>query len=145
MAHDIAAGNGKIRFELVSPEARVMDEPATMVVIPGGDGDLGVLAEHSPVVTTIRPGVISIYKNDMQTITDQIFLDGGFADITAERCTVLAELATPLSKINRADVEKDIATLKSDMALAASETEKNRYQKKIDIAQAKLEAVTNAA
>jgi F-type H+-transporting ATPase subunit epsilon len=134
-----------IQFELVSPEQRLMDEPAVMVVVPGEEGDIGVLVEHSHLVTTIRPGVVRIYKNDMTTITDQIFLAGGFADITPHRVTILAEEAYSLSQLNKVEIEAQLETLLNDRGLAATELEKARYDNRIEIARAKLEALAFAA
>ncbi|MAS87877.1 MAG: ATP synthase F1 subunit epsilon [Micavibrio sp.] len=134
-----------IQFELVSPEQRLMDEPALMVVVPGEEGDIGVLAEHSPLVTTIRPGVVRMYKDDMANVTDQIFLAGGFADITPDRVTILAEEALALSQIDKSEVEAQLETLLNDRGLAATELEKARYDSRIEIARAKLEALEMAA
>ena len=134
-----------IQFELVSPEQRLMDEPTVMAVIPGEEGDVGVLNGHAPVLTTIRPGVINIYKNDMNTVTDQLFLAGGFADITPDRVTVLAEEAYPLTQIDRAETETKIKDLKADRDSAETENEKARYEARLLIEEAKLDALSAAA
>ena len=134
-----------IQFELVSPEERLMDEPATMVVLPGVEGDIGVLSGHSPLVSTIRPGVVNIYKQDMDKITDQLFIAGGFADVTAERVTLLAEEATPLTQIDASETTTAIETLAKDMDSAATDIEKKQYEKKIAILEAKLDALKQVA
>tara|TARA_B100001971_G_C18010882_1_gene442324 strand:- start:192 stop:611 length:420 start_codon:yes stop_codon:yes gene_type:complete len=135
-------GNNAIQFELVSPEARLMDEPAVMVVLPGTDGDIGVLPEHSPLVSTMRAGVVSIYKENKTTVTDQIFLAGGFADVTGERVTVLAEEAIPVSKIDTEEVQKKIDAYKADLASGADKTHEAEH---LAILEAQLAAVQNAA
>ncbi|HCK32062.1 MAG: ATP synthase F1 subunit epsilon [Micavibrio sp.] len=135
-------GNNAIQFELVSPEARLMDEPAVMVVLPGTDGDIGVLPEHSPLVSTMRAGVVSIYKENKTTVTDQIFLAGGFADVTGERVTVLAEEAIPVSKIDIEEVQKQIDAYKADLANGSDKTHEAEH---LAILEAKLVAVQNAA
>lgn len=135
-------GNNAIQFELVSPEARLMDEPAVMVVLPGTDGDIGVLPEHSPLVSTMRAGVVSIYKESKATITDQIFLAGGFADVSATSVTVLAEEAIPVSKIDASEVQSQIEALKADLA---SGSDKTHEAEQLSILEAKLAAVQNAA
>ena len=135
-------GNNAIQFELVSPEARLMDEPAVMVVLPGTDGDIGVLPEHSPLVSTMRAGVVSIYKENKTTVTDQIFLASGFADVTGERVTVLAEEAIPVSKIDTEEVQKKIDAYKADLANGADKTHEAEH---LAILEAQLAAVQNAA
>ncbi len=119
-----------------------MDEPAVMVVLPGTDGDIGVLPEHSPLVSTMRAGVVSIYKENKTTVTDQIFLAGGFADVTGERVTVLAEEAIPVSKIDIEEVQKQIDAYKADLANGSDKTHEAEH---LAILEAKLVAVQNAA
>ncbi len=80
-------------FELVTPERAVLSTSAYMVVIPGSEGDMGVLAGHAPVMTTIRDGDIKIYS-DMTTIRQTIAVRGGFAEVSERGLTVLAESAT---------------------------------------------------
>ena len=76
-------------FELVSPERLLLSQPVEMVVIPGAEGDIGVLPRHAPLITTLRPGAIAIYEGGK--IKQRIFVAGGFAEVTPERCTVLAD------------------------------------------------------
>ena len=93
----------RVAFELVSPERLLISESVDMVVVPGEEGDFGVLVRHAPLVSTVRPGVIRVY-NDNQ-VTEQIFVAGGFAEVTPARLTVLAEEALPLADIDRGAVE----------------------------------------
>jgi len=83
-----------VQFELVSPERLLVSEAVEMVVVPGTEGNFGVLPEHSPLLSTIRPGVIDIYNKG--EITNRIFVAGGFADVNETSCTVLAEEAIPV-------------------------------------------------
>ncbi len=84
-----------LHFELVTPERAVLATGAHMVVIPGSEGDMGVLAGHAPVMTTIRDGEIRIYANPT-TVTQRITVAGGFAEVNEHGLTVLAEQATLL-------------------------------------------------
>ncbi len=84
-----------LHFELVTPERAVLSTEAYMVVIPGSEGDMGVLAGHAPVMTTIRDGEISLYSNP-NTMTQRISVIGGFAEVNERGLTVLAESATLL-------------------------------------------------
>lgn len=137
--------SGTLQFELVSPEASLVNEPAAMVVIPATDGDIGVLPLHTPLVSTIRPGVVNIYKHDTNTVTDQIFLAGGVVDVTQETCTILAEQAFPVAKLNKDEIESSLAQLNEDFTTVSSDAEKTRLQQKIEIETTKLDACQQAA
>jgi F-type H+-transporting ATPase subunit epsilon len=90
----------QFQFELVSPERLLLSEPVEMVVVPGVEGDFGVLPGHAPLVSTLRPGVIAVFEGGK--VVQRIFVASGFAEVTGERCTVLAQQATPLGDIDRA-------------------------------------------
>ena len=94
---------GTVEFELVSPAKLLVSEPVEMVVIPGAEGDIGVLPGHSPLIATVRPGIIDIHEGGK--VRDRIFVGGGFAEVSPNRCTVLAEEATPVDEINLATAE----------------------------------------
>ena len=100
-------------FELVSPERRLAKAKVAMVVVPGAEGDFGVLPGHAPVMSTIRPGAIAIYEAESNTLTRRIFVDGGFAEVTPEGLTILAESATPVSDIDPAKVATDLAAART--------------------------------
>ena len=85
-----------LHFELVTPERLVRSESVYLVVVPGVEGDFGVLAGHAPYMSTLRNGDIAIYRNGMSDTPERIPVEGGFAEVNAEGLTVLAE---------RADVE----------------------------------------
>ncbi len=78
------------RFELVSPERVLLSEDAEHVVVPGSEGDLGVLPGHAPLVATLRPGVLNI---ELPGKKRRVFIRGGFAEVEPDRLTVLAETA----------------------------------------------------
>jgi len=88
-----------VKFELVSPERLLFSADVESVVVPGTEGDFGVLPGHARLISTVRPGVISVFQNGK--VTDRIFVEGGFAEVTATGCTVLAEHALPVSDIQR--------------------------------------------
>ncbi len=94
----------KVPFELVTPERVVFAEEADMIVVPGGDGDFGVLPGHAPLLSTVRPGTVAVYEGDR--VTMRIFVTGGFAEVADGRCAVLADDAVPASEIDRADAEE---------------------------------------
>ena len=100
-------------FELVSPERLLSSGKVAMVVVPGTEGDFGVLPGHAPMMSTIRPGAIAIYEMNMDTLTRRIFVDGGFAEVTPQGLTILAEAATPVGEIDVAKVAADLAAART--------------------------------
>ena len=126
-----------VQFELVSPEKLLLSEEVEMVVIPGAEGDFGVLPGHTPVISTVRPGVIHIF--DGGSVKTRIFVAGGFAEVTAERCTVLAEEAVSLDDIDRDQVEQDLKDAMEDITEARDNvTERALATQRADSASAKL-------
>ncbi len=94
-------------LEIVSPEKLLLSRPVDMVVIPASEGDMGVLEGHTPMIVMLRGGTIDLYEGDR--VTDRLFVDGGFAEVTPERCTVLANQAIPLAEVKKADADKRLA------------------------------------
>lgn len=86
-------------FTLVSPEKILLEREVSMVVIPGLKGDIGVLPNHAPLLTLLRPGVVRIY--DGTEIFMQIFVDGGFSEITPEKCVALVTEGTLLESLDK--------------------------------------------
>ena len=127
----------KIKFELVAPEKLLIDEPVDMVVVPGVEGDFGVLARHAPLIAAVRPGVINVHNDG--AITERIFVGGGFAEVTGERCTVLADEALPIAEIDRSATETAIADLTERLSVADPE-ERAPLTRQLAVAQAKLAA-----
>jgi F-type H+-transporting ATPase subunit epsilon len=105
---------GRIGFELVSPEKLLLSEDVEMVVVPGGEGNFGVLPGHALFISTVRPGVIDVYEGNK--VSERIFVSGGFAEVTPERCTVLADEAVPLSSLDRAQIEESVKTAEAEIA-----------------------------
>ena len=111
-------------FELVSPERRLAKAKVAMVVVPGAEGDFGVLPGHAPMMSTIRPGAITIFETDGGPATMRFFIDGGFAEVTETGLTILAEKATPVAEIDLAAVASQLAaaqTAGDDAAIARLE------------------------
>ncbi len=133
----------KVEFELVSPEKLLKSQPVDMVVVPGSEGDFGVLAGHSPMISTVRPGVIDVYEGDR--VVDRVFVAGGFAEVTEARCTVLAEEAVALTDLDRATVEKQIKDLSEDVDDSKSDAERAAAESKLTVARAKLDALTQTS
>lgn len=127
---------GKITFELVSPERLLLSQQVDMVVVPGSEGYFGVLIGHTPLISTLKPGVIDVY--DGGKVIERIFVGGGFAEATPDRCVVLAETAMPVGEIDRTRVVERIQEIR---ALATSDG----TVVELEIHEAMLEAVDRAA
>ena len=119
----------RLTFELVSPERLLLSTQVDMVVVPGTEGEFGVLAGHAPLVSTLRPGVISVY--DEKNI-QRIFVRGGFAEVTAAGLTVLAEEAVDLADLDRAGLDARIKDAEEDVADAKSDAARARAQAQLD-------------
>jgi F-type H+-transporting ATPase subunit epsilon len=100
-------------FELVSPERLLSSGKVAMVVVPGVEGDFGVLPGHAPMMSTIRPGAIAIYEADSNSLTRRVFIEGGFAEVNDTGLTILAERATPVEDIDPAKVAADLAAART--------------------------------
>ncbi len=132
------ATSGKVAFELVSPERLLASEEVDMVVAPGADGDFGVMPSHSPLMSLLRPGVIEIYEGS--SVSQRIFVGGGFAEVNEKGCIVLAEEAMPVADIDVAAAEKRIKNAKDDLGSAEDDVSKVRLERDITIAEAMIEA-----
>jgi F-type H+-transporting ATPase subunit epsilon len=129
----------KVQFELVAPERLLMSQAVDMVVVPGSEGDFGVLPGHAPLISTVRPGVIEVYEGS--AVTDRIFVAGGFAEVTPERCTVLAEQADRLQDLDRSQIEGELRTLRDELGVARDDAERAALAARIDVAEAKLAVI----
>ena len=143
----------RLQFELVTPERLLLSEMVEMVVVPGTEGNFGVLPGHAPLVSTIRPGMIEIYHG--QTVTRRIFIVSGIAEVTPERCTVLADEAVSPDTLDRGSIEADLRivegnlpSLREQVARAVADTgrerlliELRRLEREQAVLQAKLQAL----
>jgi F-type H+-transporting ATPase subunit epsilon len=128
-----------IQFELVSPERLLISREVEMVVVPGSEGDFGVLPGHAPLISEVRPGVIAVF--DGGQVQERIFVAGGFAEVTAERCTVLAEQAQPVAEIDRGAAETALKTAREDLGDAKNDEERAAAEGNIAVAEAKISAL----
>jgi F-type H+-transporting ATPase subunit epsilon len=128
-----------VQFELVSPEQLLVSEDVEMVVVPGGEGDFGVLPGHSPMISTVRPGVIHVFASG--AVSSRIFVAGGFAEVTGSRCTVLAEEALQVDDIDRAAVETDLKNAVEDIGATEDPSEQKAAENRANTARAKLVAL----
>jgi F-type H+-transporting ATPase subunit epsilon len=142
----------RIQFELVTPERLIVSTEVEMVVVPGTEGNFGVLPGHAPLISTIRPGTIDIYEG--RAITERIFVVGGIAEVTPERCTVLADEAMAPGSLDRAVLDRELTEIEGNLpslreqVVRAQGTERERLvaelgrlERQQAVARAKLQAL----
>ncbi len=110
------------KFELVTPERMMLSEDANQVVVPGTEGDFTVLAGHAPVISTIRPGVVEASLGDSRTL--RLFVKGGFAEVDANRLTVLAQRALEVDSLDASRLAAELETAESELAAAADDAQR---------------------
>lgn len=129
----------QIQFELVSPERLLLSRPVDMVVVPGTEGDFGAMPSHAPFISSLRPGVIAVYENGQ--VTDRLFVAGGFAEVTPERCTVLAERALPVSELSRERIDGELRDARDDLLEAKDDHDRADAERRVAVGEAMIEAM----
>ncbi len=133
----------KLQFELVSPAKKLVSEPVEMVVVPGSEGDFGALPRHSPMLTSVRPGVIDVYQDGK--VVNRIFVAGGFAEVNEVGLTVLAEEAVPVSDLTAALVEERLRSAKEAQEDAETDAARAAAARALLVAQAMQAALAGPA
>jgi F-type H+-transporting ATPase subunit epsilon len=146
----------RVQFELVTPERLLLSEMVEMVVVPGTEGNFGVLSGHAPLISSIRPGMIDVYEG--LTITRRIFVISGIAEVTPERCTVLADEALPPEELDRGGIEAELQAIEGNLPSLreqigrASGTDREallvelrRLERQQNVLQAELQALSEIA
>tara|TARA_B100000035_G_scaffold20679_1_gene16426 strand:- start:716 stop:1102 length:387 start_codon:yes stop_codon:yes gene_type:complete len=113
--------NNKINFDFVSPEASIVSSEVDMVLIPGIDGDAGILPDHAPFMTTLRQGIVEVTFE--QGNVKKYLVEGGFADITQDKMTILAETSLNLSDSDSKVLKGELDIINEKLA-SAEEDEK---------------------
>ena len=119
----------KLAFTLVSPERELFHGNVDQVVVPGSEGEFGVLPKHAPFMSTIKPGALRILNDGAE---QRIFVNGGFADVTPDGLTVLAEDAVDLTGFDVAALESELKNAREDASVAKDDAAKARAQFRLD-------------
>ena len=127
----------KLHFALVSPEREVFNGEVDHVVVPGSEGEFGVLPNHAPVMSMIKPGAVKVINEGAER---RIFVNGGFADVTPEGLTVLAEEALDLASVDAAQLEQQLKNAQEDLRDANTDAKRETAQRAL----ARLEALKAA-
>ena len=118
------------KLEIVSPERLLLSETVKSVTVPGADGYFTVLGDHAPLMTTLKPGFVTVVSND--GISHVYYVRGGFADVSPEGLTILAEEAQDIAEFDRAKIEGLIAAGLTAQQAANTADEEMRLQAEID-------------
>lgn len=130
------------QFDLVSPEKLVFSGEVDQVDIPGTEGDFGVLAGHAPVVASIRPGIMTVFSAGRQ---EKIVVLGGLAEMSANRLTVLADVATSIEDLDKAALARTIAEMEASIARLVQGTELDKEITRLDHFKAVLQNLEGTA
>ena len=123
-----------ISFDLVSPENLIFNDEVGMIIVPGKDGDFGVLPGHSKVMSSLRPGRVMVYGED-KNLLKAFFVSGGFAEVNPEKCIVLAESVDEINSLEKSSIEKEIQNLENQDTETAKEH--------LTISKAKLDSLSS--
>ena len=121
-----------ISFDLVSPENLIFNDEVGMIIVPGKDGDFGVLPGHSKVMSSLRPGRVMVY-GEGKNLLKSFFVSGGFVEVNPEKCIVLAESVDEVNSLDKSSIEKEIQEL--------SGQENDMAKEQLGIAKAKIDAI----
>ena len=121
-----------LSFRLVMPERELVNTEADMVVVPGVEGDFGAMRGHAPLISIVRPGVLEVFQNGK--VEQRFMVAGGFAEVTPERCTVLADEATPFEQVTAEQLAERQRAAERDLVDAATDAEKAAAQKALSVA-----------
>jgi F-type H+-transporting ATPase subunit epsilon len=122
----------KVTFRLVMPERELLATEADMVVVPGSEGDFGVLHGHAPLISTVRPGVLEVLQGNK--VDQRYLVVGGFAEVTPERCTVLADEALPFDEVTAEQLAERERAAERELTDAQGDHEKAVAAKAVEVA-----------
>ncbi len=117
-------------FELVSPEKLLFTGEVEEVVVPGTEGEFTVLKDHAPLMSTLKPGVVTVVETAAKQ--SRLFVRGGFADVAPTGLTILAEMAVPVEELDAAKIEAEMQDAREDVADAPSDESRRLAQEKLD-------------
>jgi len=103
-----------LHFELVSPARLLFSGDVASVTIPGTEGEMGIYPGHAPLLSTLKPGVVTVYKDGGST--DRVFVKGGMVEVNPQGLTLLAEVAIPMAELDAAALAKQIKNAEEDLA-----------------------------
>ena len=127
--------NNAISLDLVSPEQLIFSDKVSMIIIPGKEGDIGVLPGHSKLLSSLRSGRVMVYRED-KLLLKSFFVSGGFVEVNPKKCILLAEEIFEMSSLNKNEIEKQVQELENE----TSDESKQKYL----IAKSKIDALESS-
>ena len=124
-----------ISFDLVSPEQLIFSEKVGMIIIPGKEGDMGILPGHSKLLSSLRPGRVMVYSEE-KDLLNSFFVSAGFVEINPEKCIVLAEEVFEMKDLDKGAIEKNIQELRNETS--------NEAKQQYLISKSKIEALNSS-
>ena len=118
-----------LHFEFVSPESVLFSGDVDQVDLPGAEGDIGILAGHAPLVTALRPGILTIFRNGRG---EPVVVIGGFAEVGPAGLTVLADRATPRADFDTALLTAEIKDAEEDIADATTDADRDKLARHLE-------------
>ena len=123
-----------ISFDLVSPAKLLFNDEVEMIIVPGKDGDIGILPGHSKLLSSLRPGRVMVYGKN-KNLLKSFFVTGGFVEINPEKCIVLAEDVNEMNSLDKLVIEKEMQELENQ--------ESDESKAKLIIAKKQIEALNS--
>jgi F-type H+-transporting ATPase subunit epsilon len=127
----------ELHFEFVSPERLLFSGDVDQVDLPGIEGDMGILAGHAPLVTVLRPGIVTVYRGSAR---EPIVVTGGFAEVGPAGLTVLADSAVARADFDLATLSTEIKAAEEDVADATDDAQRDKLARHL----AQLKALQDA-
>ena len=131
----------QLQIDIISPNGTLFNGMASMVIVPGDNGDMGILAGHADTIAALRPGVLWFYSSGK--LAKRFFLSGGFADISGKKVVVLATAANDVATLDGKDIEKQIKDLSEELKATKDEIQQTVVHEKLAVARASLAAISN--
>jgi F-type H+-transporting ATPase subunit epsilon len=118
-----------LHFEFVSPESVLFSGDVDQVDLPGAEGDMGILAEHAPMVTTLRPGIVTVFRGGAH---EPIVITGGFAEVGPAGLTILADRAVARADFDHEMLATEIKNAEEDVADATDQAARDKFVRHLD-------------
>lgn len=134
-----------LQLELVSPAKLLLSDAVGMVVVPGTEGYFGVLPDHMPLVSTLRPGVVSVHDGVTDPASRRFFVDGGFAEVNPEGCTLLVDEAIPVEELQADAIAERRSAAEEQLAGASTHEDRAAAEAALAVATAMADALADAA
>ncbi len=119
----------ELHFEFVSPERVLFSGDVDQVDLPGAEGDMGILAGHAPLVTALRPGIVTIFRG---SVREPVVVIGGFAEVSPAGLTILADQAMPRGDFDTAMLASEIKDAEEDVADATEEGQRDKLARRLE-------------